>query len=126
MNKHEARIAEIQIGGEKFAQIVGLIRTGLVGAVILGSIWLVMSGLQGLVAASPDQLSAMANLVDKLHISKMIHYCADGVLVTGFWLQRRNAKRAIAEKAEYQKTSEETDSHRSSSGLTSTGDTPNV
>ena len=124
MNKHEARIAEVQIGGEKFAQVIGLIRTGIVGGIILGSIWLVMSGLQGLVAASPGQLSAMAELVDKFHLSKMVHYCADGILVAGYLLQRRNAKRATAQKSRYQHEAERSEPNRTSSGLTSTGDTP--
>ena len=126
MNKHEARIAEVQIKGEKFAQIVGLLRTGLVGGIILGSIWLVMNGLQGLTGASAGQLSAMAELVDKFHISKMVHYCADAVLVAGFLIQRRNAKRAIAEKARYQREVEGSDPNRTSSGLTNTGDTPHA
>jgi hypothetical protein len=125
MNKHEARIAEIQTGGEKFAQVVGLIRTGMVGAIILGSIWIIMSGLQGLVAASEGQLTAMAELVKTFQLSKVIHYCADGVLVTGFFVQRRNAKRAIAKKAKYQKVVEAADPGRQSSGLTQTGETPN-
>lgn len=126
MNKHEARIAEVQVKGESFAQIVGLIRTALVGVIILGSIWLVMNGLQGLTGASAGQLSAMAELVDKFHISKMVHYCADGILVAGFLIQRRNAKRAIAEKARYQQEAEDADPNRSSSGLTKTGDTPHA
>jgi len=124
MNKHEVSIANIQAAGERFAHIVGLIRTGLVGGIILGSIYLIMSGLQGLAGASEGQLKAMAGLVEKFHISQMVHYAADAVLVAGFLLQRTNAKRAIREKAKYQRIAENT-GPRTSSGLTSTGDTPN-
>ena len=126
MNKYEVRIAEIQSGGEKFSQIVGVIRTALVGGIVLGSIYLILDGLQGLTSASEEQLGAMATLVDKLHISSMVHYCADGILVTGFLIQRRIAKRAISQKARYQQAAEISDPRRTSSGLTSTGDTPHA
>ena len=124
MNKHEVSIAKIQATGDRFAHVIGLVRTGLVGGIILGSIYLIMSGLQGLVGASEGQLKAMAGLVDKFHISQMVHYTADAVLVAGFLLQRTNAKRAIREKAKFQRIAENSDS-RTSSGLTPTGDTPN-
>jgi hypothetical protein len=125
MNKYEAQIAEAQISGEKFSEGVGLVRTAIVGAIIIGSLWVIMNGLQGLAGQSGEQLTGMALLVEKFHLSKMIHYCADAVLVTAFVVQRRNAKRAIEQKAKYQQMAENGDSNRSSSGLTPTGNTPN-
>lgn len=125
MNKYEAQIAGAQISAEKFAQGIGLARTAIVGGIIIACLWVIMNGLKGLAGQSGEQLTGMALLVEKFHLSTMIHYCADAVLVTAFLVQRKNAKRAIAQKSKYQQKAEGGEENRSSSGLTPTGDTPN-
>jgi len=95
------------------------------GAIIVTSIWVIMGGLKGLCGASEGQLGAMAIIVEKLRLSEIVHYFLDGLLGIGFVVQRRIAKRAIKEKSRQQHRAESLDLHRSSSGLTPTGETPN-
>ena len=125
MNKYEVQIAKVQLSGEKFSQVVGLARAAIVGGIIIGSLWVIMNGLKGLAGQSGEQLNAMALLVEKFHLSTMVHYCADGVLVAACLVQRKNAKRAIEQKSKYQHQAEDGEANRSTSGLTPTGNTPN-
>jgi hypothetical protein len=117
-------LKEIEASTEKFHAVIGLIKHAFSVLGLIGSLYVTFSGLEPFFKSNPEAISAMAYFIEKLNFGNSFGYLASAIFGTGWALEHRGKKRAIAKKAEYQAKAEQGDSYRSSSGLTTTGNTP--
>lgn len=121
----ELELARIREGGFQFRQKMELIKHGLSCATFLAGLWLIFSGLAKIIdKQDPDGLSALARVVEAIHIGSILGYVFGIGAVAAWRLERTGKKRAIREKSRYQKLAEKNDLGRSTSGLNDTGDDP--
>ena len=74
---------------------------------------------------SPDQLSALAKVIEVLKVNDIFSWIVTGITGTAWYIERNGKKRAIVKIGKLTKKIEENDSGgRTSSGLSETGDTP--
>lgn len=125
MNKNELEYAKAQFGAQKFDATIGLIRTIVLGGITLGGVWLLFDGLNKVIGGqTPDGISAFAKVINALQLGSVVGYIWGAGATTGWVMERRGKKRAISEKSRFQKLAESGEPNRTSSGLTSTGETP--
>lgn len=106
------------------SEICSTIRVGLRCGAMCGIFYIVMAGLKEIALSSPEGISALAKVVEAFKFGTVSAYMLAGGLSIAWVAERNGKKRAIQEKSRYQRLLESTDPHRSSSGLTDTGDTP--
>lgn len=125
MNKNELEFAKAQLGAAKVDAIIKLIRHVVSALALLVGLWITFDGLHKVIAGqSPDGITAFAKVIDALKLGSIFGYLW-GAGASVAWLhERRGKKRAISKKSKYQQIVESSDSYRSTSGLTETGDTP--
>lgn len=125
MNKNELEYAKAQFGAQKFDSTIGLIRTIVLGGITLGGIWLLFDGLSKVIdGQSPDGISAFAKVINALQLGSVVGYIWGAGATAGWVMEHKGKKRAISEKSRFQKLAESGEPNRTSSGLTSTGETP--
>lgn len=105
---------------QRFQLFTLLVRT--VGIIIVT--WLIVDGLKFIATSAPDQIGALAKVVDALRLYDVFPWCASCIAGTAWYHERKGKKRAISEKSRLQKIIESDDPDRMTCGLTETGDTP--
>jgi hypothetical protein len=121
----DVEFARIREGGLQFRQKMELAKHLISCLTCLAALWLIFDGLARIIdKQNPDGLSALAKVIEAVHIGSILGYIF-GVGAVAAWHRERNGKkRAIREKSRYQKLAERNDNGRSSSGLNDTGDDP--
>lgn len=125
MNKNELEFEKANLKARQFDQIISLIKHVISVSGTVFALWILVSGLQSIISGqSPESIKAISELVHAFPISDILGY-AWGAGMTGIWMvERRQKKRAIKKKGEYQAAAERGEVNRTSSNLTETGDTP--
>lgn len=125
MNKTELEYAKIQTDAQKHAQGIGLIKYMIQCSTYLVALWIIFSGLDKILAGqNSDGISAIAKVVEALHLGSILGYVAAAGAAVAWKVERTGKKRAIKEKDRYQKIAEKDQSNRTSSGLNKDGSTP--
>lgn len=115
LTKNDLRMAEIQASAVRFAEIMGIIRLVVVGGIILGCVYLIFEGLQPILTREPDAIQAFASVVRALSLSQIVLALVSLGTTSAWLLERRGKKRALKEKAKFQRQIEQGDTYRSSS-----------
>lgn len=123
-NKNDVEIEKIHSRAATVALSFEFGRHVLICATVLWAISLCWQGLAGLIGANPDQLTAMAKIVEAFKLSTIVHYLLDAVLVATAGISIQAARRATRQKGEFQARLEQGDGNRTSSGLSPGGTTP--
>lgn len=90
-------------------------------------VFIIFYGLKSLVdGRSAQVLLAMSQLVKSFGLQTWLGYVWGGVSTSAWLIERKGKKRAIKEKSEYQHRAEGGEVNRTSSGLTPTGETPEL
>ncbi len=120
----DVELAKLYVSAQRFDAIIDLIKhlISVCGGVF--AIYIIFQGLIPFLTASPDVLSAMALVIEKINFSNTIGYIVGAGGIIAAALERKGKKRAIKEKGKFQKMLESADEYRSTSRLTETGDTP--
>lgn len=105
---------------QRFQILSLLIRT--VG--FLAVTWIIVDGLKFIATNAPEQIGALAKVVDALRLYDFLPWCVSCITGTAWLHERKGKKRAIKEKSRLQKIIEADDPDRMTCGLTETGDTP--
>lgn len=124
ITQNDIEIEKIKALTERFHEICGIIKHLLSVGGVLCAIKLIFSGLAPFLSSSPEVISAIALVIEKINFSNITGYLLAGGTGTGWYIERKGKKRAIKQKGEYQRRAEGNDKYRSSSGLTTQGDTP--
>lgn len=124
MNKNEAEIAKLAIGAEKFGSVTNLLQHAITAGVVLGSVYIIIKGLENIVLSSPESLGALATVIEKLHINAILGYVVAGCTSLGWIYERKGKKRAIRNSAVIRKDRESEDPYKGSSDLDEDGHTP--
>lgn len=125
MKKNEFELELAKIKADRFKETLRTIRHLVTAAFVVICFGIAFLGITEIAkSAQADQISALAKFVNALNLGDVI--LALGWAGTGVaWKVERTAKkRAIREKAKYQKQVESSDAYRPGSGLTDVGDTP--
>lgn len=113
------------ISARKFELSIKLVMHLATIAGWLTGIYFCIQGLTPLIlAGKSDELNALSRLVEALRPGSTFGYILFLVTLFLYRVERHSKKRAIAEKAKWQKKAEANEPNRTSSNLTSTGDTP--
>lgn len=91
---------------------------------MIAIVWLIVDGLKNIAASAPDQIGALAKVIEALKLSEIIPWCVSCICGSCWFFERKGKKRAIREKSRLQKLVEADDPDRTTCGLTETGDTP--
>jgi hypothetical protein len=122
--KVELKRIEVSASVKKFGQICTTIKYIFGVICVLGSIAIIMYGIQPFSGSNPESLNAIAHIIKNINFLNSSSYVMAFMFGGGWYFERRGKKRAIAKKGEYQKKVEQNDLYRSSSCLTESGDTP--
>jgi len=123
-SKNDLEIQRVKSSTDKFGFVCGLFEQVVRTVGGLGALWIIFAGLKPFLASNPATINAMSALIEKINISNITGYFLAAAVGTGWLIERKGKKRAIKQKGKYQKMVEENDPYRSSSGLTSIGETP--
>lgn len=125
MNKSELEYRKAVFAAERFNTIFRTVRHVLTLLAFLAAIWLIFDGLEKVIGdQSPDGISAFAKVIDALKIGSILGYLWGAGASFGWYRERRGKQRIIREKSSLQKSAEQNDPYRTSSGLTDVGGTP--
>lgn len=109
----------------RLKELLETVRCVIRGGVFIACIWIIMNGLIQIATNSPDQLSALAKVIEVLKVNDIFSWIVTGITGTAWYIERNGKKRAIVKIGKLTKKIEENDSGgRTSSGLSETGDTP--
>lgn len=92
-------LAKIEASTEKFHAVCALLKhlCSIIAAVF--AIHLMLQGLKPFFESSPDNITAMANFVDKLNFSNITGYVLSGIFGAGWLIERKGRKRATTAKS---------------------------
>jgi len=124
VDKYEFELAKEDRKIERIRLWTGLVKYGISWLAVVGAIYIIFAGLKPFIGQTPEAISAFASFLAKLNFGNITGYVLAGGFGLGWMLERKGKKRAIRKKGELQKSAENNDAYRSSSGLTSTGGTP--
>jgi hypothetical protein len=131
VSKNQIQLRELDLeekrlllGAQRFAEGLRVVKHALSTAGWVGSVWLVMSGLNELASKSPESLGAVSKIVNAMHLGMWVAVVAAAIFGVTSYLERKGKKRAIREKGRYQQQAEGGEEQRTSSKLTPEGDTP--
>lgn len=122
--KNDVKIEEYRASTTRFRYVCGIIKHFITIGGVLGALYIIFEGLKPFLKSDPQVLMVMVQILDKLNIYNITGYIVAAGASTGWALERKGKKRAIKEKGRYQALAESLDAYRSTSGLTSSGDTP--
>lgn len=125
MNKNEFLIEKHRISARKLHLVLNFLSKLAFYATVVAGTWIIFWGFRPLFLANkPEVITAFANLVDKLGMATIMGYVWAGTATALYVAERRSKKRAIRLKSSLQHQIESGEPNRTSSGLTSTGETP--
>ncbi|MFT3870459.1 MAG: hypothetical protein QM715_18575 [Nibricoccus sp.] len=124
MDKRDYEIGKLSLIARITESVVKLFQTVAICAAAVLAIYFIMNGCVSMSDKNPSSINALSNFVEKFKLGTIFGYALAGLCGAGYWYERKGKKRAIQEKAHYQKIAEKNDPDRPSSGLTSTGQTP--
>ena len=108
----------------RLTTIASVCMTLIRGGTAVAIAWLIIDGLIQISTNAPEQIGALAKVVEAIHVNEWLSWCMAAVCGSGWYLERRGKKRAIKEKGRLQKIVEANDPDRTTCGLTETGETP--
>lgn len=123
-NEYEFQIRKLAISSKNQEQVMSLAAHAITMGTVAGSIYMMMSGLQTIVLAQPEAITALADVVDKLRINAIVGYIVSCVFGAGWFYERKGKKRAISQNGELRREIESNDAYHASSGLDTNGNTP--
>lgn len=124
MHKNEFELKKLAIEADKFGVKINLIQHAFTLSSIVGSIYLVISGLGEMVKSNPDSIGALAVVVEKLQINAILGYVVAVSTSIGWAYERSGKKRAIKKTDELRTARERDDPYNASSNLDENGHTP--
>lgn len=114
----------IEGGARRVATICDAIKHAVSLACIVGCLATIGWTVVEVSRAAPGSIRALAVFVRDWKLTEIVLVLGNVAWYGLYRKERRGKKRAIVRKSEYQKIAEASDPQRSTSGLTSTGDTP--
>ena len=126
LSKNDLELARIHASATRYGGRLNLINTFLTLGTILGCVYMIVGGLKFMVTADPAGVSAIAEVVKNLNIGGILAYVLALGSTGGWYMERQGKKRLLGEFAENRRQLESNDAYRGSSGLTDSGDTPNL
>lgn len=124
LNKWEFELEKLKLQNKRLEFIFSLIKFCVMCLTVLVSLFLVFWGLRPFIGQKASEINAFTKFIGALNIGNWISYLISAAVGAAWIYERNGKKRAIKQKAHYQEIAEATESERSSSGLTKTGDTP--
>lgn len=131
ISKNQIQLRELDLeekrlllGAQRFAEVLRTVKHALSTAGWVGSVWLVMTGLNELASKPPESLAALSKIVQAMHLGTWVAGLAAVIFGAAWYLERKGKKRAIREKGRYQRQVEGDEEQRTSSKLAPEGDTP--
>ncbi|MEW6219735.1 MAG: hypothetical protein AB1634_09425 [Thermodesulfobacteriota bacterium] len=122
--KEDIEVARIEAGSRKFSATCDTVKHIITVIGVLVALHIAFEGIRPFLESRPEIIDALARLAGKVNVGNITGYVIGAISGGAWYLERRGKKRAIARKGQYQRRAEAGDIHRSSSGLTPTGDTP--
>lgn len=124
--KNNVQIAEIHARTQIAAGLFGIVKSAIAAGSAVGCVWLVVDGLKSIVLANPASISALAKVVENFQLSHIVGALVGCAGVGYGLLERRGKKRLLSGYARDRRIAESGDPYHASSGLTESGDTPQV
>ena len=124
MNKNELEISKLQLQAEKFASVINLLQHIVTAGTIVGSIYLIMHGLEGMVHGNAEVIGAISKVIENLHVNAILGYVIAGCTSLGYVYERKGKKRAIRNASVARAQVETSDSYKAASHLDENGHTP--
>lgn len=126
VDSEEIELARFRIyqNAKKFELVVGVVKNVVNGLLVAGCIYIIMHELRLWATQSPEAISSLAKVIEAFKLDSITAYIVTGAACIGWGMERKGKKRAISDKAYYQRIAEKDDAYRSTSGLTPEGDTP--
>ena len=124
MNKNELALQRLVINAGIITQVLSFLKH--VGTLLacVACIYLIMHGLVDIVSYKPESVTALATVIEKLEISRLLGYILAGGTSIGWAYERRGKKRAYKRLGEKRTKSEADDPYHPSSELDHDGETP--
>lgn len=124
MNKNELEVQKLSIKSSDFANVLRLLQHLLSLSAVVVCIFLIMNGLQQIVANKPEALNSLALVIEKLQINSILAYVVAAGTSLGWLNERRGKQRAYKELGGKRAQVEKNDPYHSSSNLDFNGQTP--
>lgn len=124
MNKNELELRKLVLRSENVGAFMNLVQHAISATAVVGSIYIVVGGLERLVQSRPDAISALAVVIEKLQVNSILAYIVAACTTLGYVYERRGKKRAIRKLADLRHGQERQDPYKSSSHLDENGHTP--
>ncbi|ABM37545.1 hypothetical protein [Polaromonas naphthalenivorans] len=124
MNKNELELRKLSIQAGNFAAGMHVFQHFITMLTIGGCLFLVMHGLQVMVASKPESLNSLALVIEKLQINEVFGYLFGCIGGLGWYGERRGKQRAYRELGKQRAATEQSDPYHSSSELDPNGLTP--
>ncbi|MDR3382331.1 hypothetical protein [Cupriavidus basilensis] len=124
MNKGEVEVHKGAIRAQNVRGYLDLAKHALSMLTVLLAIYLVMNGALQIVKASPEQIGAIAKVLEAIKLADIAGWIVGGIGVGAWRLERTGKKRAYKKLATLRREVEADDSYNAGSGLTVAGDTP--
>lgn len=124
MNKNELELRRLSIKSADFAAKMHVFQHFITMSAILGCMYLVMNGLQVMVASQPESLNSLALVIEKFQFNQVFGYlfgCLGGL---GWYSERKGKQRAYKELGRKRAAIERNDPYHASSELDANGLTP--
>lgn len=126
MNKNQLEFAKAQLRAKNFGAVLNFLKTLATLACILACVYLIFDALKSMANSNPEGVNAIAGVVEKLNIGSILSYVVAAGCAGGWALERKGKKRLLAGFARERADAERNDSYHASSGLTESGDTPDI
>jgi len=120
----EVELAKIEATTARFHEVCVILKHTITIIGLIACVYIFLEGLRPFFESNPESISAMADFVDKLNFSNMFSYVLTAGVFVAYKLERNGKKRAVQKLAKFTQNDQFSDSYRSSSGLTSEGNTP--
>jgi cell division protein FtsX len=124
VNKNELEVQKLSIQSSNFANVLRLFQHLLSLTAFVVCVFLIMNGLQGMVANKAESLNSLALVIEKLQINAILAYVVAIGTSLGWISERRGKQRAYKELGGKRAEAEKNDPYHSSSNLDFNGQTP--
>ena len=124
MNKNELEMRRLSIKSADFAAVIHAIQHFLTMATVLCCIYLILNGLQLMVASQPESLNALALVIEKFQFNQFFGYLFGCIAGLGWIGERRGKQRAYRGLGKNRASIEQNDPYHASSELDANGLTP--
>lgn len=124
VHKYDFELKKLQIQSINAGNGLALVKHALTMGTIIACVFIIFWGLTNIASASPESVSALASLAEKLQLGQWLGYVGTAAAGSGWYLERKGRKRLLRGYAADRRRAEASDPYRSTSGLEDDGSTP--